>query len=333
MRADWERQGRVYYYDKYCFDQCWAKIWKWIKVQPVTDVLMRYNLINITNIHRVSGEHLGAKEMADNLLLEIIPKAGCYGYYLLYIAIRDSISSNPIGHSQAIQELKKYGKQALICVSIICMCVAVELSVTSASCCFTARHRRPPWPQSHGSEVIDVLSQRTGHGERREEGKGEGERREVRRREAERREARREEGEGREVWRKEGEKRDARRAEGERKEVRRGEGEWREAMRGEGEWREARRGEGEQRVARRGEEERREVRRGEGERREGVNEGRDDKTHRHRAGEERRKDKERKDRGTEAGERDNSGPKDQGIPHQKPARSELVTGRGPLIKF
>ena len=135
VRADWERQGRLYYYDKYCFDQCWAKIWKWIKVQPVTDVLMRYNLINITNIHRVSGEHLGAKEMADNLLLEIIPKAGCYGYYLLYIAIRDSISSNPIGHSQAIQELKKYGKQALICVSTICMCVAVELSVTSASCC------------------------------------------------------------------------------------------------------------------------------------------------------------------------------------------------------
>lgn len=123
VRTDWERQGRIFYYDKYCFDQCWARIWKWIKVQPVTDVLMRYNLIDITNIHRVSGEHLGAKEMADNLLLEVIPKAGCYGYYLLYIAIRDSMSSNPIGHSQAVQELKKYGEHAHVLLS---MCVAMS---------------------------------------------------------------------------------------------------------------------------------------------------------------------------------------------------------------
>ena len=130
MRADWERQGRIFYYDKYCFDQCWARIWMWIKVQPVTDVLMRYNLIDITNIHRVSGEHLGAKEMADNLLLEIIPKAGCYGYYLLYIALRDSISSNPIGHSQAIQELKKYGEHTHMCY---CPCVLATMSCCGAT--------------------------------------------------------------------------------------------------------------------------------------------------------------------------------------------------------
>ena len=70
-------------------------------------------MVTAVDLSRDSGEHLAARERADHLLKEVAPRAGCYGYYLLYVAIRDSMSSNPIGHSQAIQELKKHGKQLL----------------------------------------------------------------------------------------------------------------------------------------------------------------------------------------------------------------------------
>ena len=110
VREDWEQSGRNYYFDQYVFDQCWSKIWMWLKIQPVKDILMKYHLIeDQSDVHVLTNPFLDPKQQADNLLFRIVPKAGIYGHYLLYIAIRDSIPSNPLGHSQAIDELKQYG--------------------------------------------------------------------------------------------------------------------------------------------------------------------------------------------------------------------------------
>lgn len=112
MRGDWENNGGIYFFDQYTFQQCWSKIWKLIKIQPVKDILMRYRLVeDPDDFYAVSSPHLSPKQRADNLLSDIVPKAGDYGHYLLYIAIRDSIPSNPLGHIQAIEELKAHGKK------------------------------------------------------------------------------------------------------------------------------------------------------------------------------------------------------------------------------
>lgn len=115
MREDWERNEGVYYFNQHTFQQCWAKIWKLIKIQPVKDILMKYHLIeDPDDFYVISSPYLSPKQHADNLLSQIIPKAGDYGYYLLYMAIRDSRPSNPLGHTQAIEELKKHGKVCLL---------------------------------------------------------------------------------------------------------------------------------------------------------------------------------------------------------------------------
>lgn len=112
MRGDWENNGGIYFFDQYTFQQCWSKIWKLIKIQPVKDILMRYRLVeDPDDFYAVSSPHLSPKQRADNLLSDIVPKAGDYGHYLLYIAIRESIPSNPLGHIQAIEELKAHGKK------------------------------------------------------------------------------------------------------------------------------------------------------------------------------------------------------------------------------
>ena len=112
MREDWENSGGIYFFDQYAFQKCWAKIWKLIKIQPVKDVLMMYHLVeDPDDFYAVSSPYLSPKQRADNLLSDIIPKAGDYGHYLLYIAIRDSIPSNPLGHTQAVEELKSHGKK------------------------------------------------------------------------------------------------------------------------------------------------------------------------------------------------------------------------------
>jgi len=109
VRGDWENNGGIYFFDQYTFQQCWSKIWKLIKIQPVKDILMRYRLVeDPDDFYAVSSPHLSPKQRADNLLSDIVPKAGDYGHYLLYIAIRDSIPSNPLGHIQAIEELKAH---------------------------------------------------------------------------------------------------------------------------------------------------------------------------------------------------------------------------------
>ena len=111
VREDWERNGGVYYFNQHTFQQCWAKIWKLIKIQPVKDILMKYHLIeDPDDFYVISSPYLSPKQHADNLISQIIPKAGDFGYYLLYMAIRDSSSSNPLGHTQAIEELKNHGR-------------------------------------------------------------------------------------------------------------------------------------------------------------------------------------------------------------------------------
>lgn len=105
--------GQRYYFDKYVFDKCWRNIWKKIKIDAVKDILMQYHLIeDISDLHAITSPFLDPKQQADNLLYKIVPKAGEYGYYLLYMAIRDSRRSNPLGHTEAVEELERLGRFA-----------------------------------------------------------------------------------------------------------------------------------------------------------------------------------------------------------------------------
>ena len=120
----------MYYFNQHTFQQCWAKIWKLIKIQPVKDILMKYHLIeDPDDFHVISSPYLSPKQHADNLLSQIIPKAGDYGHYLLYMAIRDSRPSNPLGHTQAIEELKKHGKV------LVTTHIGLETRRATVNCC------------------------------------------------------------------------------------------------------------------------------------------------------------------------------------------------------
>ena len=94
---------------KECFYGCWDKIWEWIDIAFLKDHLMKHRVTTSQDdLFWIGSPTKSPKERADNLLYKITPKLGQYGYYLLYMCIRDN-RGNELGHGAAAMELVDYG--------------------------------------------------------------------------------------------------------------------------------------------------------------------------------------------------------------------------------
>ena len=110
MKKDWEENG--VWIDRDCFFGCWDKIWEWIDVGALRGQMMKHGLLrNQDDLFWIDGAK-SPRERADNLLHRITPRLGQYGYYLLYMCIRDD-EENPHGHGDAVKELVRCGKKRL----------------------------------------------------------------------------------------------------------------------------------------------------------------------------------------------------------------------------
>jgi len=112
VRKDWEERGT--WVNKECFYSVWERIWEWLRLDSIKDQMMKHRMVcDHDDLFWVGDSHTSPRDRADNLLRKIVPRCGEFGYYLLYMCIRDS-TGNPLGHEDAVRELTTYGMLATI---------------------------------------------------------------------------------------------------------------------------------------------------------------------------------------------------------------------------
>ena len=108
MRKDWEEHG--IWVNQECFYGVWDRIWGWLHLDSIKDQMMKHGMVcDSDDIFLISDPQKRPRVRADNLLSEIVPKCGKFGYYLLYMCIRDAMG-NRVGNADAVKELTTYGK-------------------------------------------------------------------------------------------------------------------------------------------------------------------------------------------------------------------------------
>ena len=126
MKEDWQRNQ--VWINRDCFLQCWDKIWRWVDVDSLTGQLMKHGFQNgKEDYYWIDPKRWTPRQQADNLLNTLAPRVGQYGYYLLYMCIRDC-DGNPLGHGDAVKKLVAYCKFVCVCVCVrvrVCVCVCV----------------------------------------------------------------------------------------------------------------------------------------------------------------------------------------------------------------
>ena len=114
--GDFERHG-VFVGD-HAFFQCIGEIWQWIDIGSLTGQLMKHQLVNNPNAaHFIRSPSIPPRDRVYNLLTEIAPQAGNYGFHLLYMCIRDARDN--LGHQDAAELLKKQGNIS-VCILVFC---------------------------------------------------------------------------------------------------------------------------------------------------------------------------------------------------------------------
>ena len=93
---------------KEAFFQCMYTIQPWIDIRSLElkSNLMKHGLVTTQDDEYLISSGLPS-ERFYNLVMTITPKAGAYGYHLLYMCIRDA--KEHLGHKDAAQELRKFG--------------------------------------------------------------------------------------------------------------------------------------------------------------------------------------------------------------------------------
>ncbi len=121
VRQDWEQNGRTYI-NKKCFDDCWHRIWEWLHLPTLKDYLKKHRVLTTPDdLDLITNSLRGPKERADSIVQRIVPKAGRFGYYLLYMCIRDDITGNLLGHKDAVKELEAYGECSNVPITLLKM--------------------------------------------------------------------------------------------------------------------------------------------------------------------------------------------------------------------
>ena len=106
VKRDWEEHQT--WVNQECFDEVWDRIWHWLHLDSIKDQMMKHQIVCDTDdLSWISDSQKSPRERADNLLTKIVPKFGKFGYYLLYMCIRDA--TGHLGNYSATRELTVYG--------------------------------------------------------------------------------------------------------------------------------------------------------------------------------------------------------------------------------
>ena len=108
MRQDWLAHGRVWV-NKECFEQCLPTVRPWIDINSLTGHLVQHGIVNDQDDHHQLHNYVDPPGVKVVKLLGLAEKAGPYGYYLLYMCIRDT-QDDQMGHGDAARELHRYGE-------------------------------------------------------------------------------------------------------------------------------------------------------------------------------------------------------------------------------
>lgn len=99
------------YVGELAFNRCWATIKPWINIQSLMGHLMRNGLVNSSDdMDEISSVYLPAAKKDANLKRLLQANGGGNGYFIFYMSLCESLESNPLGHGDAVDELKRCGK-------------------------------------------------------------------------------------------------------------------------------------------------------------------------------------------------------------------------------
>ena len=110
VRQDWLNHGKVWV-DKECFDQCFAIIQPWLDPIALLGHLFRHGVAGSQDDMHVLTNPVDLPSTKALKLLHLAGSAGAYGYYLLYMCIRDT-ADEQMGHGDAAKELSDYGESS-----------------------------------------------------------------------------------------------------------------------------------------------------------------------------------------------------------------------------
>lgn len=82
-------------------------------MQGLMGHLMRNGLVNNADeMDEISSPYLPATTRHNNLKRLLTSKGGGNGHFIFYMSLCESLESNPLGHGDAVDELKRCGKPA-----------------------------------------------------------------------------------------------------------------------------------------------------------------------------------------------------------------------------
>ena len=108
---DFYRKNDCVYVGEQTLIQCWGKIRLWINVSSLMGYLMRNGLVNgPDDMDAISSPYLTAAVKQTNLMQLLSANGGGNGHFLFYMSLCESLESNPLGHGDAVDELKRRGE-------------------------------------------------------------------------------------------------------------------------------------------------------------------------------------------------------------------------------
>lgn len=99
------------YVGELTINQCWSKIRSWVNIPSLMGHLMKNGLVNNADeMDEISSPYLTASAKQTNLMRLLSANGGENGHFLFYMSLCESLDSNPLGHGDAVDELKRCGK-------------------------------------------------------------------------------------------------------------------------------------------------------------------------------------------------------------------------------
>ena len=83
-------------------------------MQSLMGHLMKNGLVNdADDMNEISSQYLSATTKQTNLMRLLRSNGGGNGHFLFYMSLCESLESNPLGHGDAVDELKRCGELKL----------------------------------------------------------------------------------------------------------------------------------------------------------------------------------------------------------------------------
>ena len=104
----YERYGEVYINENTVLT-CLVEIRRLIDIPILKDYLLKHRVIGTKQLDEITNHYHFSDYQMDNLLKSVGRAGGKHGYFLLYVSLCES-SKRHRGHEDAVQELKKKGR-------------------------------------------------------------------------------------------------------------------------------------------------------------------------------------------------------------------------------